>query len=179
MLAFKGESQQVRYDMKPWVEDNGTITSYTIEVINGQASISNDSLDKKIELQGQFGLLSNEISSALGGLSVFAGQSTIGITGSPVDDGVYNITTVIDTKITTDGSFTLYSGVLTLYSYDVSNIINNYDLVNVLKFNVDTPESGASLIRITIITNTNTLVTHLRVVAKDPSVIGSFPTDYV
>ncbi len=48
MLAFKGETQTVKYDFAPWESDNGAVTSVVWEVKSGQAGISNKTLSSSI-----------------------------------------------------------------------------------------------------------------------------------
>lgn len=48
LLAFKGESEDIRFDFSPWEDDNGTVTSVVWTVQSGQASVSNEALASSV-----------------------------------------------------------------------------------------------------------------------------------
>lgn len=48
LLAFKGESQVVKYDFLPWEEDNGSVTSVDWAVKSGSAGITNEALSSSV-----------------------------------------------------------------------------------------------------------------------------------
>ena len=49
MLTFKGETQTVTFDYTPWADDFGAVTSVTVTVESGQASVGNESIASSIK----------------------------------------------------------------------------------------------------------------------------------
>jgi hypothetical protein len=47
--AYKGGAEQIQYDYSSWAEDNGTLTSVTVTVESGDATISSESLASNVK----------------------------------------------------------------------------------------------------------------------------------
>ena len=48
LFAYIGEAQTVKFDLTPWEEDNGSVSSVTWSTKAGDAAISNESLTSSI-----------------------------------------------------------------------------------------------------------------------------------
>lgn len=173
LLAFKGESQLIKYEFHPWIEENGIIDSINVEVKNGQASAV---VTPDFSLtDGNFIPLDEEyvISSVLTDLTSTKSGDTITVTGGTLNDGTY-IASSDGVSVSGSSYKVPIVGSLIILTSQVCDLhINGIGIL------ITTSESGSSLIKLTVTSGSEVFVTHLRVVAKDPSVHAGFPRDYV
>jgi hypothetical protein len=171
MLAFKGEVNVVKYNLSPWIEDNGDLTDFAVEVLNGQASVSDVSTIyfESVNIVANSG--TNRFSESSNFLvTILVAGDTFYYSGGnqPSTAGIYTVDEIIGNSIAV---------IETIATLATGGYIIIKDKEPELT--ITTSESGSSLIKITATTATNTLVTHLRVVAKDPQIVNQFHTDYV
>ena len=75
LLSFKGMTETVTVDYSPWADDNGAVTSVTVSVESGQATVANESIASNVK--------SMTIACSQEGASML--KLTSGGAGNPVD----------------------------------------------------------------------------------------------
>jgi len=71
-LSFKSQTETYTVDYSPWSDDNGTVTTVTLSLESGQASIGNESLTSNIKT---FTIQTAETGASMLKLSATAGNN--------------------------------------------------------------------------------------------------------